>query len=195
MGGLVAADAFRRIAQGYASADAAEALWPRIIGILAFDTPYLGVHPAVFANTAGQYLDHASKAHAALSAAGLGLGAFGLGAVASKGKDKGKSNEKKNETDSNNGSWARWGLAAAGSYVTMYITFILSADTDFVFSIAAVGGAAFLHRDTLAGGQTWITSHLEFVGALWNVNELNKRLEDIEQLGSQMGTSFHWFVF
>jgi hypothetical protein len=41
MGGLVAADAFRQLARGFSktAADAAHAFWPKIVGVLAYDTP------------------------------------------------------------------------------------------------------------------------------------------------------------
>ena len=37
-------------------------LWPRIIGIIAYDTPYYGLHPHVFKNSANEAAEHLNAA-------------------------------------------------------------------------------------------------------------------------------------
>ncbi|KIM68856.1 hypothetical protein SCLCIDRAFT_899412 [Scleroderma citrinum Foug A] len=49
MGGLLVADALWSFISSRPDEDAP--LWPRIIGCLAFDSPYLGLHPYVFKNS------------------------------------------------------------------------------------------------------------------------------------------------
>ncbi|CDZ98473.1 3-hydroxyacyl CoA dehydrogenase [Phaffia rhodozyma] len=49
MGGILAADALRNIASSRQNVK--DFLWPRVIGLIAFDTPYLGLHPNVFKYT------------------------------------------------------------------------------------------------------------------------------------------------
>lgn len=50
---------------------------PRIIGIIAYDSPMLGLNPALFSNTAQQYIDYASAAHDTISSlTGVGLGSL-----------------------------------------------------------------------------------------------------------------------
>jgi hypothetical protein len=45
MGGLLIADATSRIADTTRIEDP---MWPNVVATLAFDTPYLGLHPHVF---------------------------------------------------------------------------------------------------------------------------------------------------
>ncbi len=53
------------------------ALWPRIIACIAFDTPYYGINPDVFKNTASKAVQYVQTAHKL--AAGLGvLGTLGV---------------------------------------------------------------------------------------------------------------------
>lgn len=75
MGGLVAADAALSLSKAFEGSDAL--LWPRVLGVLSFDTPWLGVHPAVFANTADQALTYGSQATQVASAVGSALGLWG----------------------------------------------------------------------------------------------------------------------
>lgn len=71
MGGLVIADFARSVARGFADAKEVN-IWPRIVGILAYDTPYLGVHPGVFKNAAQEGWGYVQQAQAVASAAGIG---------------------------------------------------------------------------------------------------------------------------
>lgn len=50
---------------------------PRITGMIAYDSPMLGLNPALFSNTAQQYIDHATTAHQVVSSlTGVGLGSL-----------------------------------------------------------------------------------------------------------------------
>nr|XP_031859184.1 uncharacterized protein CI109_005380 [Kwoniella shandongensis]KAA5526256.1 hypothetical protein CI109_005380 [Kwoniella shandongensis] len=82
MGGLLIADAARDIA---GNTRKGEPMWPRVVGILAFDTPYLGLHPHTFKHhlsQAASYVDQARNIASAVGilspvALGLGFGKFG----------------------------------------------------------------------------------------------------------------------
>lgn len=69
MGGLLAADALISISTQHS--DAETLMWPRVIGLLTFDTPFLGLHPNVFKNTFAEAAGHAQTAKDVLSAVGL----------------------------------------------------------------------------------------------------------------------------
>lgn len=71
MGGIVVADAARSIAKGYTVAGETR-MWPRIVGVLAYDTPYLGVHPGTFRNSATEAWSYVQQAQTAASAVGAG---------------------------------------------------------------------------------------------------------------------------
>ena len=70
-------------------AQAPASFWPRIVGILAYDTPYLGVHPGVFKNAAAEGWGYVQQAQAVASSVGAGW-AFLQTQTASEGKGKGK---------------------------------------------------------------------------------------------------------
>ena len=110
MGGLVVADFARSIVTGYAQAaaaakspqgpgetDAAQSqaqapasYWPRIVGILAYDTPYLGIHPGVFKNAAAEGWGYVQQAQAVASSVGAGWAFLQTQTGGSDGKGKGK---------------------------------------------------------------------------------------------------------
>lgn len=75
MGGLVSADTTLNIAGAFEGSQAV--LWPRVLGVLSFDTPWLGVHPAVFANTADQAITYGSQATQVASVVGSAFGLWG----------------------------------------------------------------------------------------------------------------------
>src|ERR1700712_1339878 len=78
MGGLLIADATLAIADS--RLEKTSPLWPRIIACIAFDTPYYGLHPFVFKNSASKAVTYAQTAHKLAT----GLGIFGAVSVASK---------------------------------------------------------------------------------------------------------------
>ena len=67
---------------------------------------------------------------------------------------------------------------------------------------AAAAGLAYTQREAISslGVNSWsfVTEHLEFVGALWKTEELKTRLQSIVDLEtSRKGADtigFHWFV-
>ena len=109
MGGLVAADTILSLTRTESSN---AAIWPKIIGLLAFDTPYLGLNPGTFSNTADQYIQQATKMHDVVSAVtGYSIGSL-LGAKV--GTEAGKTkaaSDKMQKEPSTSGSMAKSGTA------------------------------------------------------------------------------------
>ncbi|KAG4221573.1 hypothetical protein PC116_g29951, partial [Phytophthora cactorum] len=57
-------------------------------------------------------------------------------------------------------------------------------------ALAAGGAAAYMNREHLTSGWTWVSSHLEFVGCLARGTELRERLAKMVKLDRQMGVGF-----
>lgn len=202
MGGIVAADALLSIiddesvtfANGRTHKKGTGFMFPYIQGILAFDTPYLGLSPVIFAHGADTHLRSASAAVAQLSTLASGLLATKAASEGSNvvqkqhdakearkrsGSSSSSSKRRSSRSSSRNknkelvvappapvvapaGLFGGWGkvMAYAGAA-----------------SILAAGGAvAYFKRDELTQGYTWVSSHMEFVGALMKTEELRTRL-------------------
>ena len=166
-------------------------MFPYIQGILAFDTPYLGISPGVIANGAEQHYKTATGAYSALSEV---AGAFGYGTSNTK-KETSPQQQQQNQKLLTQGAnamsasmtnassdaaatptWQRWGK---------YAMFAGAAG-----AVAAGGAAAYLKRDTITEGWSFINSHLEFVGCLARAEELKSRLERIVQLNKDRHIGF-----
>lgn len=172
-------------------------MFPYIQGILAFDTPYLGMPPIIFAHGADTHLRSASAAMAQIdinsltssnNSAVAQLSALASGLFATKAANEAsnvvqKQHEAKEAWERSESSSSKppskenavappapapvapaslfggWGkvMAYAGAA-----------------SILAAGGAvAYFKGDVLA---TWVSSHMEFVGALVKTDEMRARL-------------------
>lgn len=166
-----------------------------ILGLLAYDSPLLGLNPAVFKSTFDKAMDWTSKGQAVLTTLGAGYGFFksATGGSSDKGqteakkattssassKGKGKGKEVATTSGTNNAEGSSWGFLASS----------VLAGT----AAAAVVGAGWYNRDKLVEHWSWATSHLSFVGELWKVSELEERLEKIVEC-QERGIGFHWLV-
>ena len=151
-------------------------MFPYIQGILAFDTPYLGIAPGVVAHGAEKHWNTASSAYSAYNNL---AGAFGWGAkdTASGAVDTSKMLPAPSSTDAASAPlWQRYGKVAmfAGA----------------AGAIAAGGAAAYMKKDQITQGVTWATSHLEFVGVLARPEEMRKRVEKIAKLTTTQDLGF-----
>lgn len=152
--------------------DTSTLMFPYIQGILAFDTPYLGIAPGVVAHGAEKHWNTASSAYSAYTNL---AGAFGWGnkestaaAVDTSRMLPAPSSKAFGDPNTDAASapiWQKYGRVAmfAGA----------------AGAIAAGGAAAYLKKDQISEGFNWATSHLEFVGVLARPEEMRKRVENV----------------
>ena len=168
-----------------------------ILGLIAYDSPLLGLNPQVFKSTFDKAMDLTSKGQAAFAALGAGYGFF-KSATGTKNdtkakepttssskssKEKGKSKEVSvppPAASTSNTPGSGWGSVG-------YLASAAIAGT-----AAAVVGAGWYNRDKLVEQWGWATSHLSFVGELWKVSEMEERLEGIAVDAKEKGIGFHW---
>ncbi|MCJ1474767.1 hypothetical protein MMC13_003427 [Lambiella insularis] len=204
MGGIVAADTLLAIAseppipsgsnskkgsrQSSRSASPHSFMFPYIQGILAFDTPYLGISPGVVAYGAESHYKTATTAFNALTDV---ASVFGFGGAAASTASKQPTTPRKalkpgpeaakellaaSDDAAAAPLWQRWGKYA------MY--------AGAAGAVAAGGAAAYVKRDTITESWTWVGSHLEFVGCLMRGEELKARMRQLVKLKKEKGVGF-----
>ncbi|KAJ5902071.1 hypothetical protein N7495_002599 [Penicillium taxi] len=146
-------------------------MFPHVQGVLAFDTPYLGIAPGVVSYGAENHYRNATTAYNTLNEV---AGLFGYGgktttpaAAAGTASAKAPTQSLPSTGDAAEiPSWQRWGK---------YAMFAGAAGA------AAAGGAAALYsqRQNLSAGFSWVSSHLEFIGCLARRPDLNQRLDGL----------------
>ncbi|TVY78577.1 hypothetical protein LSUE1_G003687 [Lachnellula suecica] len=141
-------------------------MFPYIQGVLAFDTPYLGISPGVVAHGAEGHYNTASAALTQLS--GLSSAIWGTKEATDATKDKKPVAALPAPPAAPATGWAKWGkiAAAAGG----------------VAAVAGAGTAAFINRDKITSGWSWVGSHLEFVGCLMQGENLRKRVSAMVEM-------------
>ena len=170
MGGIVGADTIISILNDPPVGHSRHLPFPHIIGMLAFDTPYLGLSPSMFAHGAETKYKTASTAYTTISSVASGLFATQAGAAAqattvAKTSPNHSRPGSADRNDSPTTLWGKWGKVAALSGAAA--------------ALAGGAAAAYVKRDDLASGFTWVSSHLEFVGALMKGEELKNRVETV----------------
>ncbi|KAL5119836.1 hypothetical protein ACEQ8H_002197 [Pleosporales sp. CAS-2024a] len=157
--------------------DPSTLMFPYIQGILAFDTPYLGIAPGVVAHGAEKHWQTANSAYSAYSnlATAFGWGTkdprAGAGAVDASKMLPAPSPSSVSDANADAASAPLWQRYAK---VAMF--------AGAAGAIAAGGAAAYLKRDDIADGLNWATSHLEFIGSLARPEEMQKRLARVSKL-------------
>lgn len=137
-------------------------MFPHIQGVLAFDTPFLGIAPGVVSYGAE---GHYQKASTAYNTASQVAGMFGYG---SKKATPGTSKEPPQPLPSNVDAaavtpWQTWGR---------YVMYAGAAGA----MVGAGSAALWSQRQNITAGVDWVSSHLVFVGCLARGAELQKRL-------------------
>ncbi|KAF1849432.1 uncharacterized protein K460DRAFT_365316 [Cucurbitaria berberidis CBS 394.84] len=194
MGGIVAAEALLSIiaeqpvpslknsqtASTGSLNDHSMLMFPYIQGILAFDTPYLGIAPGVVAHGAEKHWQTASSAYSAYTnlagAFGWGNKDNGAGPAVDTSKMLPAPSSDSNADAASAPLWQRYGRVAmfAGA----------------AGAIAAGGAAAYMKKDQISQGVNWATSHLEFVGVLARPEEMRKRLASVAKLSHTQDLGF-----
>jgi hypothetical protein len=193
MGGIVAADTLLAITSDIpidSSTTSAETsinafMFPYIQGVLAFDTPYLGISPGVVAHGAETHYNTATTALTQLSGlSGMIWGGSTAAATAAEAEKKNmdaKESKKpvaalpeppKQEDLAAVPAWQRWGKIA------MY--------AGAAGAVAAGGAAAYMKRDQITESWSWVGSHLEFVGCLMRGEDLKKRVNSVIKLNQEL---------
>ncbi|KAK9450615.1 uncharacterized protein V1518DRAFT_146178 [Limtongia smithiae] len=163
MGGLVVADAALQIL-----ARDLRCTFPKVLGMLCFDTPFLGLHASVFSQDAVQRGAAKMQELKTLSAS-LPVGAVTSYLFAKKSSEQparaaNAAGDKNQQQKKEQVNWGKViGLTAAGIATT---------------AAAAAGAAWYLKSQNVDLG--WAKQHLEFVGALMQpADTLKKRLYTI----------------
>jgi len=185
MGGIVAADTILALASDLSvssTAHTSEAglnslMFPYVGGVLAFDTPYLGISPGVVAHGAEEHYNSASAALSQLS--GLTGALWGTKAATQENKKEPVAAlpaPPPAEASVSGSPWQKWGKIAmiAGAGV----------------AVAGGGVAAYMNREQITSGWTWVGSHLEFVGCLMRGEELQKRVKSMVILNRELGVGW-----
>lgn len=158
-------------------------MFPYIQGVLAFDTPFLGISPGVVAHGAEGHYNSATAALTQLS----GLSSIFWGnynQAAGNATDKKpvaalpapeppKENKKQQQQQQGGWGWGRIAVIAGAAG-----------------ALAAGGAAAYANREQITTGWSWVGSHLEFVGCLARGEELRARVAGMARLDRDLGVGF-----
>jgi hypothetical protein len=148
-------------------------MFPRIQGVLAFDTPYLGISPSVVAYGAEGHYQTAQSALTQLGSVWKMVGGGGGedAAAASAASALTTTTPAKND----GGGWG-WGkIAMYGAAAS---------------AVAAGSAAAWMNREHLTTGWSWVSSHLEFVGCLARPEALKQRVAYMAKLSSELNVGY-----
>ncbi|KEQ77874.1 hypothetical protein M436DRAFT_36729 [Aureobasidium namibiae CBS 147.97] len=147
-------------------------LFPYIQAVLAFDTPYLGIHPGVVAHGAEEQYNTASAAMNAYSQASQFFG-LGKSSNARAPPTKVPAGALPPPEAGNWGKWGKYAMFAGGAA-----------------ALAAAGGAVWQNREHISKGWAWAGGHLEFVGCLARGADLTKRIEGVAALSASHKIGF-----
>ncbi|GAB1519806.1 hypothetical protein RhiTH_002876 [Rhizoctonia solani] len=175
MGGLIAAEALLSIARSRPDKDTP--LWPWIVGIIAFDTPYYGLHPSVFSNSASKAADYVSAAQQAFSA----FNSFRPTSPKPTSQPTRAAIMAPPTVAQHSRSvspWATWAPAVGGAIIA--------------------AGTAYWKRNEVAqygaqvvGVGTWLRDHMQYIGNLWDEQASKRRVDAIMELVEDGGIAFH----
>ncbi|RKO91122.1 Alpha/Beta hydrolase protein, partial [Blyttiomyces helicus] len=161
MGGLLAVDAARALAKA-ANAD--------VKAVLAFDSPFYGVHPDVIADKArGHVAQVASAASSIWSSIGGGTAAGAAASVSSA-----SASSRGGPSTSSTSKWAWGGIGLATVAATAFAAYSANAEVK-----QTVDRFVTEQRDTAV-------RHAQFLGPLWKVEEMDGRFKELGGLGDAL---------
>lgn len=185
------------VEEGYAKAGASSStesgfnamMFPYVQGVLAFDTPYLGIAPGVVAHKAENHYQTAASALTQLSGLTSLWGGSRAAEDASRPKPaqapvaaleappgQGKKQQQGGSNAAGGGGWGNWGKMA------MY--------AGAAGAVVAGGAAAYVNREQISSGWGWVGGHLEFVGCLAKGEEMKTRVRNMVQLTQKLDLGF-----
>ncbi|PWN44204.1 hypothetical protein IE81DRAFT_345908 [Ceraceosorus guamensis] len=174
MGGLVAVDAALSAASSAPPGPHRhDRLWPRIVGLIAFDTPYYGVHPGTFKNSATKYGGYLKQAHSIgtqLAPLGAGLGLWGASKAAANPAPA-NAHRIANGASPSSASSQSTGSKQEQKKSSSWSSALMIGGAAMTVLAGAAGGAYF------GGGFEWLNDHFLFVSNLWDDQGLKSRLE------------------
>lgn len=170
-------------------------MFPHIQGLMAFDTPFLGIAPGVVSHGAQEHYKSASTAYNTFTEV---AGIFGYGGNKSRTSSTTASSTTSSVTATSKSlaqsdplplppattdtaadaaatpSWSRWGKMAMFAGAA---------------GAVAAGGAAALYsqRERFTDGWRWVTGHLEFVGCLARPADLRNRVASLAGIQQERG--------
>lgn len=147
-------------------------MFPHIQGVLAFDTPFLGIAPGVFSYGAE---GHYQKVTTAYNTASQVAGLFGYG---SNKTASGAAKTPPNPPPSNVDAAAVNPMQTWGRYA-MYV--------GAAGAMVGAGSALWSQRQNISEGVDWVSSHLVFVGCLARGAELRKRIAGLDGVQKERG--------
>lgn len=199
--GLIASDALFSILDDKRE-HSHEHLFPLIHGVLAFDTPYNGLARSMFVYGAFSNYQKVSSVWNAMSAVSVGLYSAAIPRVAAS-----RAATSSVSTVAPSSKWKNWQLLAvrsgtvgaiAAGGVTAYIhrEEIMNGVRNFnrdslkkgasqaaSQSYDALGnGLAYINKNNIGQSFEWLSTHLQFIGALMRQKEMNHRLERLAGL-------------
>ncbi|RDB22545.1 hypothetical protein Hypma_010018 [Hypsizygus marmoreus] len=172
MGGLLIADTLLEFVN--TRPDKQCPLWPKIIACIAFDTPYLGLHPYVFKNSVTKVAQYASTAQT--------VGSAVFGAFAGFSAKKATTTTPQQTATSSTTSASAWGKWAPAAYAV-----------GGAILAGAAAGSAYYKREDINVGFTWATDHMKYVGNLWDEEALKKRVDALIDAQKHEGITFRTF--
>ncbi|CAE6431692.1 unnamed protein product [Rhizoctonia solani] len=179
MGGLIAAETLLSITRWRPDKDTP--LWPWIVGIIAFDTPYYGLHPSIFSNSASKAADYVSAAQQAFSAFNSFRPASSKPAPQpARGAIMAPPTMAQHSRSTS--PWTTWAPTIGGALIAG----------------AAAAGTAYWKRNEVAqygaqvaGVGTWLRDHMQYIGNLWDEEASRLRVDAIMELVEEGAVAFH----
>ncbi|OLL24374.1 hypothetical protein NEOLI_004158 [Neolecta irregularis DAH-3] len=181
MGGLVAADVILSIVGDKpVEGTDTKVMWPRIIGLISFDTPYLGLNPRAIDkgktlyDLATRYSSYVPaglfSAKAAQPSKSASMSTSKSASISTSKSASMSTSKSASMSTGKSASKSKWGTYLAGAGVAALT--------------AGVGAVAYTRREDISGGLAWVNSHLEFVGILWKGQDLADRMKNLVQLAN-----------
>jgi len=155
MGGLLGADVTIYIRSKAFKSDNPNIDPPNVIGLLAYDTPYFGLHETLIHRTASKAFSSVTETATALTTV------IPVASYLTRSNSEPVKSEKENKEASGWGWWAAGAIALVGAGVA----------------------AAYTYSNEISEGIDWASGHLEFVSALYREKECRERIESIVESG------------